>query len=108
MFQASALLKRTFSGAQTMATANTADEAWKYRNLIEVVRLAAIQLHAESGTAGTFTWKALVRMARRFHKNRSLPDALVAEVLKEACVEADLDSGLLRFAPSTRRMAAAE
>jgi hypothetical protein len=96
MVQSSGLLKRTLNGAQTMdSTAAVPDEAWRYRNLVEVVRLAAIQLHAESES---FTWKALVRMSRKFHRNKSLPDSMIANVMKEACVEVDMASGMLRLA----------
>jgi hypothetical protein len=96
MAQWSGLASRTFEGAQAMNVSdNTKTEAWQRQNLVELVSLAALQLHAQSGT---FTLKDLVKMARKFHRNGTLSESHVAGVLTEACVELDLASGALRLA----------
>ena len=80
---------------RAMKRAETTDVAWCRQNLVEVVHLAALHLHSKSDT---FTLTELVKVARDFYRDPKLTDSLVAAVLCDACVEADLNSGSLRLA----------
>lgn len=70
------------------------DLVWKHQNLVHMVHLAAIHL---DGKAETFRWRDLVKATRNFACDRALKEELIADVLREAKVEADWEKQSLRL-----------